>query len=64
MDMLTLFLFKYFLFISIFIFIFIYMNAFLLGGKMIFGDLMNSKPKKSTSSSSYIYSKKSFAVAK
>ena len=38
--------------------------VFLLGGKMIFGDLMNSKPKKSTSSSSYIYSKKSFAVTK
>ena len=36
--------------------------VFLLGGKMIFGDLMNSKPKKSTNSSSYIYSKKSFAV--
>jgi len=38
--------------------------VFLLGGKMIFGDVMNSKPNKSIESSSYIHSKKSFTVTK
>ena len=38
--------------------------VFLLGGGQSYGGLMNSKPKKSTNSSSYIYSKKSFAVTK
>ena len=38
--------------------------VFLLGGGQSYGGLMNSKPKKSTNSSSYIYSKKTFAVTK